>query len=44
MNLNKSLVAHFVGLALDEDTQYELSDQRISDWCLQILEEMQELL
>ena len=34
----------FVGLALDEDTQYELSDQRISDWCLQILEEIQELL
>jgi flavodoxin II len=34
----------FVGLALDEDTQYELSDQRISDWCLQILEEMQGLL
>ncbi|MEJ6121889.1 flavodoxin FldB [Vibrio sp. 2-Bac 85] len=34
----------FVGLAIDEDTQYELSDQRISDWCLQILEEMQDLL
>jgi len=35
---------YFVGLAIDEDTQYELSDQRISDWCLQILEEMQDLL
>jgi len=35
---------YFVGLALDEDTQYELSDQRISDWSLQILEEISELL
>ncbi|MGJ8580896.1 MAG: flavodoxin FldB, partial [Psychromonas sp.] len=35
---------YFVGLALDEDTQYDLSDQRISEWCLQILEEMQTLL
>ena len=28
---------HFVGLALDEDTQYELTDQRIQKWCNQIL-------
>jgi len=28
-------------LAIDEDTQYELSDERIDKWCLQILEEMQ---
>jgi len=31
---------YFVGLALDEDTQYELSDQRIEQWCLQILDEL----
>lgn len=30
----------FVGLALDEDSQYELSDQRIAAWCTQILEEI----
>lgn len=35
---------HFMGLALDEDSQYELSDQRINEWCLQILEEMHALL
>ncbi|MEI6896164.1 MAG: flavodoxin FldB [Psychromonas sp.] len=35
---------HFYGLAIDEDTQYELSDERIDRWCLQILEEMQTLL
>lgn len=32
---------HFVGLVIDEDTQYELSDERIEQWCLQILEEIQ---
>lgn len=32
---------HFLGLAIDEDTQYELSDERIDQWCLQILEEIQ---
>ncbi|WP_194757357.1 flavodoxin FldB [Aliidiomarina indica] len=31
---------HFVGLALDEDSQYELSDERIETWCTQILEEI----
>lgn len=30
----------FVGLALDEDSQYELSDDRIAHWCTQILEEI----
>ncbi|OUS09431.1 flavodoxin [Gammaproteobacteria bacterium 53_120_T64] len=30
---------HFLGLALDEDSQFELSDQRIADWCRQIAEE-----
>lgn len=27
---------HFVGLALDDENQYELSDQRITLWCKQI--------
>ncbi|WED21388.1 flavodoxin FldB [Vibrio sp. JC009] len=35
---------HFVGLALDEDSQYELSDERIAGWCEQILLEYQEKL
>lgn len=30
----------FVGLALDEDSQYELSDERIHAWCMQVLEEL----
>ncbi|WP_434356802.1 flavodoxin FldB [Parasalinivibrio latis] len=34
----------FVGLALDEDSQYDLSDERIATWCEQILTEYQELL
>ncbi|WP_375751337.1 flavodoxin FldB [Vibrio sp. HN007] len=34
----------FVGLALDEDSQYELSDERIAAWCEQILTEYSELL
>lgn len=33
--------SHFVGLALDDDSQYDLSEQRIVDWSLQILEEIQ---
>ncbi|RUO30486.1 flavodoxin FldB [Aliidiomarina sanyensis] len=33
---------HFVGLALDEDSQYELSDERITQWCTQLLEEIAE--
>ena len=33
---------HFVGLSLDEDNQYELSEGRINDWCAQILEEYSE--
>lgn len=32
----------FVGLALDEDSQYELSDERIATWCEQILTEYAE--
>lgn len=30
---------HFVGLALDEDSQFELSDERLSRWCAQIKQE-----
>lgn len=36
--------SQFVGLALDEDSQYELSDERIATWCEQILVEYQALL
>ncbi len=36
--------AQFVGLALDEDSQYELSDERIATWVEQILVEYQESL
>ncbi|TCV91712.1 flavodoxin FldB [Biostraticola tofi] len=35
---------HFVGLALDEVNQYDLSDERLQQWCEQILTEMAELL
>lgn len=35
---------YFMGLALDEDSQYEQSDLRIKTWCLQILEEIEALL
>ncbi|MGL4959001.1 MAG: flavodoxin FldB, partial [Plesiomonas sp.] len=34
----------FVGLALDEENQYELSDERIADWSGQILLEIEALL
>ncbi|EHD23097.1 MULTISPECIES: flavodoxin FldB [Brenneria] len=34
----------FVGLALDEVNQYDLSDERIEQWCEQILLEMEPLL
>lgn len=36
--------SHFVGLALDEDTQYSLSDERIDTWCEQIITEYSVLL
>ena len=35
--------SHFVGLSLDEDNQYDLSEDRINQWCEQILEEYVEL-
>ncbi len=44
---SKALTAdgqHFVGLALDEDSQYDQSDERIAAWSLQILEELQATL
>ncbi|OOF26778.1 MULTISPECIES: flavodoxin FldB [Salinivibrio] len=34
----------FVGLALDEDSEYDLSDERIHTWCEQVLVEYQALL
>ena len=36
--------SQFVGLALDEDSQYELSDERIASWVEQILVEYHESL
>jgi flavodoxin II len=30
---------HFVGLALDDENEFELTDQRIQTWCRQIIEE-----
>ncbi|MFT5880628.1 MAG: flavodoxin II [Moritella sp.] len=33
---------NFVGLALDEDSQYDLTEQRIANWSLQVLEQLQE--
>ncbi|WP_261887335.1 flavodoxin FldB [Vibrio aerogenes] len=35
---------HFVGLALDEDSQYELTDERLANWCEQILTEYRDTL
>ncbi|EMY8998289.1 flavodoxin FldB [Salmonella enterica] len=42
---NKPVIADgqlFVGLALDETNQYDLSDERIQTWCEQILGEIAE--
>ena len=36
--------SQFVGLALDEDSQYELSDERIASWVEQVLVEYSEKL
>ncbi|MGO1296733.1 MAG: flavodoxin FldB [Vibrio sp.] len=44
---SKALTAdgtQFVGLALDEDSQYELSDERIASWVEQILVEYHDTL
>ena len=32
--------SQFVGLAVDEDTQHELTDQRVSAWCAQLQQEI----
>ncbi|EOV4648014.1 flavodoxin FldB [Vibrio parahaemolyticus] len=36
--------SQFVGLALDEDSQYDLSDERIEKWCEQVLVEFHDTL
>lgn len=36
--------SHFVGLALDEDNQYMLSDERIATWCQQLQNELDDIL
>ena len=44
---SKALTAdqeYFVGLSIDDETQYELTDERIDQWCEQILEEISALL
>ncbi|MCE2594482.1 flavodoxin FldB [Motilimonas cestriensis] len=44
---SKALTAdgsQFVGLALDEDNQYDLSDERIQNWAIQVLTEIQQQL
>lgn len=44
-NASKALTQdqeHFVGLSLDEDNQYDLSEDKINRWCKQILKEYNE--
>lgn len=36
--------SHFVGLSLDEDNQYQLTDERIAQWTEQINNEITEIL
>ncbi|MGS2722252.1 flavodoxin FldB [Porticoccus sp. GXU_MW_L64] len=31
--------SHFVGLALDDENQFDLSQQRLENWCTQIIKE-----
>ncbi|MCM2681332.1 flavodoxin FldB [Echinimonas agarilytica] len=43
-NASKALTpdnSQFVGLALDDEGQFERSDQRIEDWCDQLLNELE---
>lgn len=35
--------SHFVGLALDDENQFEQTDQRINQWVDQLLDELQQL-
>lgn len=44
-NASKALTAdrqQFVGLALDDETQFDQTDTRIADWCEQLLTELSE--
>jgi flavodoxin II len=36
--------SHFVGLSLDDETQYELTDSRIEQWLAQLINEINTLL
>ena len=36
-------LSHFIGLPLDDESQFDLSEQRISDWLTQVVEEYLEL-
>jgi flavodoxin II len=36
--------SHFVGLPLDDESQFDLSEQRINDWLTQVIEEYAELM
>lgn len=33
---------HFVGLSLDDENQFDKTDDRIHDWCMQLIEELGE--
>jgi len=35
--------SQFVGLSLDEDNQYNLSEQRIEQWCVNLEKELEEI-
>jgi flavodoxin II len=35
--------AYFYGLALDDESQYEQSEQRIQSWCAQINQELEQI-
>ena len=35
--------AHFVGLSLDDENQYDQTDDRILSWCTQLVTELSEL-
>ncbi|MDP2560052.1 flavodoxin FldB [Psychrobium sp. 1_MG-2023] len=35
--------SHFVGLALDDECQFDLSEERINEWLAQVLEEVAQL-
>ncbi len=36
--------SQFVGLSLDEDNQYQLTDERITTWCQQLKQQINEIL